>query len=121
MSAPRELLFEGEPLTAREVRIARHAFNDGALYGRGPFVNSAASAAAAQYPLPKVTRPRVARDPSGVGEWSVAAFHGTPAIYWRHSTERNWEAKLGILVATSERVKLWADLLEHPTEEVDAE
>jgi hypothetical protein len=76
------------------------------------------------HPLPKVTRPRVVRDPHDMnGRWawyptlnefayahpeiSDGDFYG-PAVY-------------GPIPVTSERVRIWADLLANPTEDVEDE
>ena len=125
MSPRRELLFEGVPMSAREVRIARHAFNDGALYGRSPFVNSATSVAAAQYPLPKVTRPRVVKDSQhSTGEWKVDVSpypEEPPVLWWRRRPHEEWEVVRTVERLSADRAHLWADLFARPTEEVDVE
>lgn len=63
------------------------------------------------FPLPKVTRPRVVVDPHNPRvTWSIL---GTVA---RHDGTWGFEP-----APTLERIKMWADLLANPTEEVEEE
>lgn len=81
------------------------------------------------YPLPKVTRPRVLDDPHVAGaKWklypNLAPMLGEfgvahPDIYDGDFYTPSKELNLG--VPTTARVKLWADLIANPTEEVEAE
>ena len=85
----------------------------------------ASDVAMKRYPLPKQKRPRVVKDPHGDAEWSVQGGR----LMWRkvflHPTK--WwavedESELRpnhIAWLTPERIKLWADLLQHPEEEVE--
>jgi hypothetical protein len=137
MSAPE---FDGQPMTKREVLIAREAVDAVSRYlaARGYFnVGSPVGIkespqreiqdlAASRYPLPKLTRPRVVAEDSGDWEYRVAG--GVVECRWlRNRTpgasyfgEVN-PAGDGIrLDVTADRVALWADLLANPTEEVDA-
>lgn len=134
MSAPE---FDGMPMTKREVLIARRAFESGAAFGNAewPLTDSdMQEEATRRYPLPKVTRPRVVKDPMG-----ATNEHGQPvlwkAIEWgvpgdsRYAVVCSWNDGAWFdgyaphrghsLVATKERVALWADLLAKPTEEVE--
>lgn len=80
------------------------------------------------YPLPKITRPRVVRDPYATAtttvEWSTEKWHDGLVIVWRAKWAPEWKLILSTdtpedgYVITPERVKLWADLLANPTEEV---
>lgn len=82
--------------------------------------------AAAEFPLPPVTRTvtRIEPDPHGDGEWLVR--HST--LYWRAETEcpefmaSNW-LRTREPTFTPERCLLWADLLKNPlkTETVEDE
>jgi hypothetical protein len=126
VSAPE---FDGQPMTKREVLIARRAFESGVhwMYGRECVLPSAwpgdermSRAASDCYPLPKVTRPRVARDPRGIGSWGAKKFADTLAIHYVGESDGAWSPEFRHFLATPERVALWADLLANPTEEVEA-
>lgn len=87
-------------------------------------------AAVHRYPLPKVTRPRVVRDPlSPCVDWRVIPICGEPTLMWRTNDEEGrsiWKVypldNGGVHhMPTTERVKLWAALLANPTETVDAD
>lgn len=80
-----------------------------------PGITAAANRA---YPLPKVTRPRVVTDRYGVS-WKIDDGE------LRNLCDGEWTGSVrtldgGILAPTLDRVKLWADLLERPDEEVEA-
>jgi hypothetical protein len=79
------------------------------------------SLARERYPFPTITRPRVLVDESGMGwKYEGGAFWYTLStrrdlIDWRRDDPSDVKHEL-----TVERVTLWADLLAHPTEEVEA-
>lgn len=116
--------------TERELVLAqREAFRMGAAglrYSRrddfiGPW--SAERDAEARYPLPKVTRPRVVDDPWPGSGHQFRCVNG--AIQVHHWGEWKPLAPLAGACAdvwiypTPERIRLWYDLLTHPTEEVE--
>jgi hypothetical protein len=117
VSAPQ---FDGQPMTKREVLIAREAYITGAraffchpVVMAGPATCRASDEVEAKapvlYPLPKVTRPRERRASDGatfrvVGGELMANYGGG----WVH------EQVIGVPLAP-----LVADLLANPTEEVD--
>lgn len=80
-----------------------------------------------RYPLPKVSRSRVVRDPEyDRQQWTVTAGQ----LHFRIDKDSEWLPYLGNhrrsgftcgtgYAATLERVRVWADLLERPTEEVE--
>lgn len=83
---------------------------------------------AREYPLPKVTRFRVVPDPlSPCVDWRVIGVCGEPTLMCRTNDEEGrsiWKVypidNGGVHhMPTTERVKLWADLLANPTEMVD--
>ena len=79
--------------------------------------------AVVEYPLPKVTRPRVVKDSVGM-EFRFIADNQPPLVEWRNTLteEKLWRVSTvcnGVAV-NAERAKLWADLVANPTEEVDA-
>lgn len=108
-------------VTEREaVERERAAFCEGAesLYVRDEIPGAVYSAyaevrdsAPAKYPLPKITRERIKRDPSNAG-WRWCVRGGAIALYDSDS--------LPMCTPTPERTALWADLLANPTEQVDA-
>jgi hypothetical protein len=124
MSAPE---YDGQPMTKREVLIAREAYTRRSreTYSVEEWERSirglVEGEAAMTYPLPKVTRPRVVRDPRGISSWGVRVPDGltTPAIHLV-TDGGEWCPTGWSHVASAERVALWADLLARPTEEVDA-
>jgi hypothetical protein len=66
------------------------------------------------YPLPKVSRPRVVRDPHGAAHfWTVRDGRIRPSVHWSANDLQTIEA------ITPERVALWADLLANPNEIVE--
>lgn len=119
------LKFRGEPMTKREIEIAREAYMHGAAVerGHGHDVGGWKPEAERRYPLPKVARPRVAPDPNEPAyEWSVR--DGVLHFRWLHTSENNWKRASGLyenmlLTPTHSRVALWADLFAHPTEMVE--
>lgn len=69
------------------------------------------------YPLPKVTRPRVVNDPSdSTVEWR---FENNAGLVWRAVPGFPMWNGVSTWYPKPERVKMWADLLANPTEEVD--
>lgn len=121
-----EMQFEGEKMTAREIAVGRHMFVEGALYQR-PFIHALCDVeheAERRLPLPKVMRPRVVRDCGSFttrSEWCVV----DGSLRFRDAPEREWKwwrefRDYADTAPLPERVKLWADLLANPTEEVEA-
>lgn len=107
-------------LTVRElVREQREAFQTGWWLRHGekrPFDDgSPAHRAAVQcYPLPKVTRPRVVHD----GDYDYKCEAGQ--LFWRGKVTGWWHFDhKEPPTPTVDRVKLWADLLANPNEEVE--
>jgi hypothetical protein len=113
-------------VTEREAVLReRDAFKQGAEFAGGYRDSDLRQIEVARrYPLPKVTRPRVVRDPLDASiEWTVLDDH----LHWRRvvgyiATE--WMlgpqgAPLGHV--TAEMCRVWADLLDNPTETVEAE
>jgi hypothetical protein len=88
-------------------------------------------AAEIAYPLPKVTRPRVAADPLGGGiSWRVAApdriqWSGNASLGdgadWFNYPEIPPNSLVRAIYPTMARVEMMLDLLANPTEEVEAE
>lgn len=72
--------------------------------------------AAAEYPLPKVVRLRVVLDEERQEEWSL----DRTVFMSRDSGSKFWTRAVGLVQVTPSRVRVWADLLANPTEEVDA-
>jgi hypothetical protein len=111
-----------EPMTKREVTIAREAFIDGTLYYHGPcsresHARTLSDVVAKLYPLPKKTRPRLVEDPGGCGRWAVK-----DGIIHLVSMGGDWESCMDFqFFVTAERVPVWADLLANQTEEVEDE
>lgn len=104
----------------------RKAFQHGAEHGKEYRTDSFASAAKSFYPLPKMTRPRVVRE-NGIGgeyEWRAVdgviecrnVTGGSALTKWR--TNDGTSASFGMFIS-ARRVRLLADLLANPTEEVD--
>lgn len=81
--------------------------------------------AAELFPLPKVTRPRVVADPHSLQMfWRVGVMgNGTNGLQSARSADASEWVVCGNygLAITPERIKLWADLLENPSETVEAE
>jgi len=74
--------------------------------------------AASRYPLPKVTRARVVQDPHDSSmHWRVGDERYTPLQFSVNGG--SWQYGLGSMCATDKRVRVWADLLANPTEEVE--
>lgn len=108
-------MFEGEPMTRREILIAREAFATGArLWTQHPEAE-----AKRRYPL-LVEKPRVVTDreetlPSARCDWRVI----DGALEWRISGVPNprwYPLTNSSLFLTADRVRLLADLLANPTE-----
>jgi hypothetical protein len=125
-------------VTEREAVLReRAAFAEGASWQRyrGPSADVLASArlslteaeAAHTYPLPRVTRPRVVRDPhDDYGqEWRVVNGRlefRPPYGQWGEAHKRTDAIYDGsCLFPTLERIRMWADLLANPTETVEDE
>lgn len=66
------------------------------------------------YPLPTITRPRVVKDPHSAD--IVWRCDGGVLQYRQGNHE--WSMGPGYWYASPERVRLWAELLANPTEEV---
>ena len=126
MSAPE---FQGEPMTRREVLLARDAYANGMVRGSAcEFVgqiNGGMSgllrAAERAFPLPTVTRPRVVADPECPKHirWSVSKV--TDNVMCEVLEGDFWAlagAGHSAFFPTKGRVKLWADLYAEPTETV---
>jgi hypothetical protein len=71
-----------------------------------------------RYPLPMVTRPRVVTDSFAIA-WRLA----DGALEFRLSQSAPWRVTphYGPMGVTVERIRLWADLLANPTEQVEDE
>lgn len=132
MSAPE---FDGQPMTKREILIARAAFVQGAGHewdnanprgGAADFQSRSArrrEAAEGWYPLPKVTRPRVVVD-SGGDEWTIhpsaglqVRCAGLQVRYAYAGRKDGWKDPSGTDFLGFESTV--ADLLANPTEEVE--
>jgi hypothetical protein len=117
--------FDGEPLTKREVLIAREAYVQGIARGYGSYIpfDKAKGIAAERYPLPQITRPRVVKDPDK--EFSQL-WRCVDGVIEHDGAMSSWRSAFGkgplhpslLVWPTVERIKLWADLLARPTEEV---
>ena len=88
----------------------------------GEFHLSCASVIAARiYPLPRVTRPRVASDPCEPARWEWRFDDG--ALQFRIRGEKVWNTPRGgeaaVCVPYADRVKLWASLMERSIETVE--
>lgn len=139
MSDEKILKFEGTPLTRREVLIAREAFDLGvsAVFdrlGEGPHTlfhawPGSEALAEEEYPLPRTRVPRIVADPEGASFGiasdrrflKFAVADGEILLVLDEDDSGNgadarmWEK----IRPTPARVRLWADLLANPTEEVD--
>lgn len=73
--------------------------------------------AADHYPLPTITRPRVVKDPHKANT-SWRCKDGLLWYSWTNKENQGWYTGTVLWNPTPERVKLWADLLANPTEEV---
>lgn len=77
--------------------------------------------AAKRYPLPKVTRPRVVRDPE-CHKYEFSARSGGKLYYRRVGEDVAWRyVESGSFGVSAERVRVWNDLFANPTEEVEAD
>lgn len=111
--------FQGQPLSRREIAIAREAMVKGAQHARlfpcqsdnEDFARWASGA----YPLPQIQRPREVKD--GMG----ARWRYVRGLEWRTSEKELWQglASYGSCHITENRIHIWADLLAAPTETVD--
>lgn len=80
--------------------------------------------AADRYPLPTITRPRVVKDAADPSvEFcfvdGVLQYRADSGSWWRLVPD-DGRVPTTIFYPTAERVRLWADLLANPTEEVTA-
>lgn len=97
--------------------LNNYAESSGAKFNHEGYVDLRA---AERYPLPTITRPRVVRDPRSKGyEWQCVGG----ALQWRYpDTMESWSSwdsgGAYIWTPVPDRVKLWADLLQNPLEEV---
>lgn len=116
---------DAKKYTLRDMVLAqRKAFEDATVRSSGNFamrefpdMESLKAATKRLYPLPTVTRPRVERDPFSPGmHWKV--IKGGTDARCVTDVSGEWETPDGVFV-NAERVKLWADLLERPTEQVE--
>lgn len=115
-------------VTPREFAFAqRNAFIAGALWfgkmlGRqGSLLDEslAIEESAKRYPLPKITRRRRVQDPHSEDyEWTTCTVGTPPRLDLVKLYKGHWE-NVGEALPTAERVKLWAELLAHPMEEVE--
>jgi hypothetical protein len=79
------------------------------------------------YPMPKIERPRVLKDPHGTHEgiqYFWKAEHGVVEIGHEWSAGFTWSRPtygtlFHLINPTPERIAVWADLLAHPTELVE--
>jgi len=121
MSAEQKYTERDLVLAKREAYVmcrSLHGYVDG--FARTLYEKEAVS----KYPLPKVTRPRVVKDPESDtnGFWMVKGGRvqwtcfrngdGTIDLNWR-------DARPELVAVTPARVALWYDLLDNPTEEVE--
>ena len=108
--------------TERELVLAqRDAYARGLGEGTQYWGDDAVAKARHEYPLPKVTRPRVVDDPHVFSQFKADGGK----LYWRGGNT-GWYAFDNVanppaFLPTEERVRLWADLLANPTEEVESE
>lgn len=122
--------FNGKPLTAREVMIARQAFEQGAEWmfctgdawaaGDSPAEcrRSARHARAVQaFPFPLVRRARVLGDGKG-GLWRLVGTDLQYAESNKSPTVPHQWCAAGYYV-TKERLAIWNNLFANPTEEVE--
>lgn len=75
-----------------------------------------------RYPLPKVARPRVVKDPHSVSDAEWRVIDGEPEYRSRKHLDgpyRAWSKYEGGIPFTSDRVRIIADLLNNPTELVE--
>lgn len=69
------------------------------------------------YPLAPLKQPRVLTTFPGNEQWKL--FNG---VYWWRYGKNQWQAAVAAnpsITLTEQRVKVWADLLANPTEEVE--
>jgi hypothetical protein len=122
------LCFLGEKMTRREVEIARYAFGDGARwagYGRGE-TPALLAAMRNKYPLPLVMRPRVVQDPHEGVAGMLWMYDGRRIVHRRPwvggplaGSLKHTEWSESPVTPTPERVRLWADLIARPTEQIE--
>lgn len=133
MSAP---YFHGDVMSKRDVLIAREAVRRTVAHFwvtirdslDGTRWNGSDVLAAEMYPLPRVTRPRVVADQCGPR--GPQEFRFVDGVFQIRAPGEAWQClNFGTVLVdsqihgvgvTPERVALWADLIAHPTEEVEA-
>lgn len=101
-------------MTDREKQLLRREGYVAAVRESGgcALADTAQRWAAEKFPLPKVTRPRTVLDPRGI----FAAFRVIEgAIQYRQNGSTQWHD----YVVDESRIRVWYDLLECPTEEVE--
>jgi hypothetical protein len=116
-------------VTEREAVLReRKAFREGALAAVNEppqWHHQIDTAAARRYPLPRVQRPRVVRDPHDDYEQEWRVVNGRlefrpPYGQWGEAHKRTDAIYDGsCLFPTPERIRMWADLLTNPTEQVE--
>jgi hypothetical protein len=115
-------------VTEREARLReRAAFLAGAKkalevaqYGGFPW-DGAEVTAEGRYPLPKVTRPRVITENSGIS-YSVILYGARSVIQFRYPKSDLWMSTIPeSFTIDAVRAAIWADLLANPTEEVEVD
>lgn len=112
-------MFDGQQMTKREVLIAREAFVAACRVCANEAPQwqwQAEQTAASRYPLPKVTRPRVVTFDN-----AAFRFHdGVIQKRHRNGFDAGHDVwAIAHLPATAALVRLWAELLANPTEEVE--
>lgn len=115
----------------KAVRRERDAYAVGILRGirdQCRFVGStdvfdqAAKAARECYPLPMIRQPRVVGDPHDApAQWRVVCGRERLEVRWFQHEWQRYPREGEAMVATPERIKLWADLIACPEEEVEDE
>jgi hypothetical protein len=92
----------------------RNAFVAGVYHGRACGIANLHTYADSTFPLPKIIRPRIVKDPNIIGEWRCVDGE----LQVRYGPMQPWSA-VDYAGVTTARVRLWADLLANPTETVD--
>lgn len=104
--------------TARDLILAkREGFATHCKRMCGWSDKTAERVAAEEYPLPKITRPRVVTDSQGT-EFRVRDGDLLEGRRQDRPDNPGW-GQFSAWDITPERIRLWADLLANPTEEVD--
>lgn len=104
-------------MTERDKQLLRReGFAAAMRKGIGLSFDYAEESAAAAYPLPPITRPRVVADSESFKQFCVV----NGQLLWRVADGVEWE-RVNSTVAfsiTPNRVRVWHDLLTNPTEDV---